>query len=132
MDYEPPGVGGGVMSRLRDEFATLVAAGERTDLARAALEIARIGYPTLEPDPWLQRLDALAAAVRPRLVPGASPEAAVAELTGHPFGDCGFHRHPQGDYDPRNSYPEDVPRQRAGLPVSPPPLPIEGGGRVWV
>src|SRR5262249_60427226 len=101
MDYEPPGVGGGVMSRLRDEFATLVAAGERTDLARAALEIARIGYPTLEPDPWLQRLDALAAAVRPRLVPGASPEAAAAPPTGYLFGACGLPGNQQGSYAPR-------------------------------
>src|SRR5262249_56147245 len=118
MDYEPPGVGGGVMSRLRDEFATLVAAGERTDLARAALEIARIGYPTLEPDPWLQRLDALAAAVRPRLVPGASPEAAVAELTRYLFGDCGFPRHPQEDYDPPNNYPNHLPPPPTAIPHS--------------
>jgi regulator of sirC expression with transglutaminase-like and TPR domain len=118
------------MRRLRDDFAALVAAGEQTDLARAALGIARIGYPTLEPCPWLQRLDALAAAVRPRLVPGASPEAAVAELTGYLFGDCGFHGNQQEYYDPRNSYLNDVLERRTGIPISLSVVLIEVGARV--
>ncbi len=106
------------MGRLREDFAALVAAGENVELARAALEIARIGYPTLRPDPWLERLDALAAAVRPRLVRGTSPEASVAEVTGYLFGDCGFHGNQQEYYDPRNSYLNDVLERRTGIPIS--------------
>jgi len=68
------------MGGLREDFAALAAAGERTDLARAALAIARIAYPDLDPAPYLRQLDDLAAAVRPRLYPQASPEAAVTEL----------------------------------------------------
>src|SRR5205807_1463372 len=61
------------MGGLREDFAALVAAGERTNLARAALAIARIAYPDLDPAPYLRQLDGLAAAVRPRLHPGGRP-----------------------------------------------------------
>jgi regulator of sirC expression with transglutaminase-like and TPR domain len=118
------------MGRLRDDFATLVAAGGGPDLGRGALEIARIGYPTLEPGPWLHRLDALAAAVRPRLVPGASPEAAAATVTGFLFGECGFHGNQQEYYDPRNSYLNDVLERRTGIPISLAVVLIEVGARV--
>src|SRR5207253_2417292 len=53
------------MGGLREDFAALAAAGDRTDLARAALAIARIAYPDLDPAPYLRQLDDLAAAVRP-------------------------------------------------------------------
>ena len=77
------------MGGLREDFAALAAAGERTDLARAALAIARIAYPDLDVAPYLRQLDDLAAAVRPRFYPQASPEAAVTELAGYLFGECG-------------------------------------------
>jgi len=118
------------MTRLRDEFAALVAPGAKTGLARAALAIARIGYPTLEPAPWLRQLDALAAAVRPRLPAGASPEAAVGEITGYLFGDCGFHGNEQEYYDPRNSYLNDVLDRRTGIPITLSVLYMELGRRV--
>ena len=41
------------MTRLRDELAALLAAGDPPDLGRAALTIARIGYPELEAEPYL-------------------------------------------------------------------------------
>src|SRR4029453_14866702 len=72
-----PGVsryGVSVMPGLRERFATLVAAPSCT-LDRAALEIARIGHPDLDPTPTLGHLDALADDVRPRLTraPPAPP-----------------------------------------------------------
>jgi hypothetical protein len=36
---------------LREELAGLAAAGEQTDLARAALVIARVVHPALDPAP---------------------------------------------------------------------------------
>src|SRR5438445_11901588 len=106
------------MGGLRQDFAALLAAGGQTDLARAALAIARIAYPDLDPAPYVRQLDDLAAAVRPRLFPRASPEAAVTELAGYLFGECGFRGNQEEYYDPRNSYLNDVLERRTGIPIS--------------
>ena len=116
--------------RLVDDFAALVAAGERTDLARGALAIARIGHPDLVADPWLRRLDALADAVRKRLPPGTSRDGAVAALAGYLFGDCGFHGNHDDYYDPRNSYLNDVLERRTGIPITLSVVLLEVGARL--
>ena len=118
------------MGGLREDFAALAAAGERTDLARAALAIARIAYPDLDPAPYLRQLDDLAAAVRPRLYPQASPEAAVTELAGYLFGECGFRGNQEEYYDPRNSYLNDVLERRTGIPITLSLVLIETGVRL--
>ncbi len=118
------------MGGLREDFTALVAAGERTDLARAALTIARIAYPDLDPAPSLRRLDDLAAAVRPRLFPQASPEVAAAELAGYLFRECGFRGNQEEYYDPRNSYLNDVLERRLGIPITLSVVLIEIGARL--
>jgi len=118
------------MVGLREDFAALVTAGERTDLARAALAIARIAYPALDPAPYLRQLDGLAATVRPRLYPHASPEAAAAELAGYLFGECGFRGNQEEYYDPRNSYLNDVLERRTGIPITLALVLIETGARL--
>ena len=118
------------MGGLREDFAALAAAGERTDLARAALAIARIAYPDLDPAPYLRQLDDLAAVVRPRLYPQASPEAAVTELAGYLFGECGFRGNQEEYYDPRNSYLNDVLERRTGIPITLSVVLIETGARL--
>src|SRR3989454_12535336 len=117
------------MGGLREDFAAL-AAGERTDLARAAFAIARIAYPDLDPAPYLRQLDDLAAAVRPRLYPQASPEAAVTELAGYLFRECGFRGNREEYYDPRNSYLNDVLERRLGIPITLSVVLIETGARL--
>ena len=106
------------MQRLRDEFAALVAAGDRMDLGRAALAIARIAYPDLEADRYLRQLDALAAAARPRLAAGASAAHAAGEIASYLFGECGFHGNQEDYYDPRNSFLNEVLERRAGIPIT--------------
>jgi len=118
------------MGRLRDDFAALVVAGDRTDLAEAALAIARIAYPALEPGPSLARLDDLAAAIRPRLPAGAGLEASVEALTGYLFGECGFRGNREEYYDPRNSYLNDVLERRTGIPITLSVVLIEVGARL--
>src|SRR2546427_5182815 len=118
------------MGGLREDFAALAAAGERTDLARAALAIARIAYPDLDPAPYLRQLDGVAAAFRPRLHPQASPEAAAAELAGYLFGECGFRGNQEEYYDPRNSYLNDVLERRTGIPITLSVVLIETGARL--
>ena len=118
------------MGGLRQDFAALLAAGGQTDLARAALAIARIAYPDLDPAPYVRQLDDLAAAVRPRLFPRASPEAAVTELAGYLFGECGFRGNQEEYYDPRNSYLNDVLERRTGIPITLAVVLIETGARL--
>jgi regulator of sirC expression with transglutaminase-like and TPR domain len=115
---------------LPEDFALVVAEGERCDLARAALVIARIAYPTLEPTPHLARLDELAADVRPRLAPGVFPEHAAAVLSGYLFGECGFRGNREHYYDPRNSFLNDVLERRTGIPISLALVLIETAARV--
>src|SRR3989442_1421316 len=116
--------------RLRDEFAALVAAGERADLGRAPLSIARIAYPTLEPPPHLAALDALARGARARVVAARAPERAAVELAGYLFGECGFRGNQEDYYDPRNSFLNDVLERRTGLPITLALVFMEAGARL--
>jgi regulator of sirC expression with transglutaminase-like and TPR domain len=118
------------VQRLRDEFAALVAAGDGTDLGRAALAIARIAYPDLDADRYLRQLDALAAAARPRLAAGASAALAAGEIASYLFDECGFHGNQEDYYDPRNSFLNEVLERRAGIPITLSVVLIEVGRRV--
>jgi regulator of sirC expression with transglutaminase-like and TPR domain len=118
------------MTALRDEFAALVAPGDGADLARGALTIARIAYPTLDVDRWLGELDALADGVRSRLAPGMSPADAVDALATQLFGDGGFRGNQDDYYDPRNSFLNDVLTRRIGIPISLAVVLIETGARL--
>jgi regulator of sirC expression with transglutaminase-like and TPR domain len=106
------------MTALRDDFAALAAQGERCDLGRAALTIARIAYPALDVARYLAELDGLADGVRPRCTRSMAPEDAVAELMAHVFETCGFHGNRDDYYDPRNSFLNDVLERRTGIPIS--------------
>jgi len=106
------------MSQGRERFATLVAAGDRCELGRGALEIARIAYPDLDPDVHLRRLDELAAAVRPRVASDQPPAEAVGVVVSYLFDECGFRGNADDYYDPRNSFLNDVLERRTGIPIS--------------
>jgi regulator of sirC expression with transglutaminase-like and TPR domain len=119
------------MPGIRDRFAALVGPDHPVDLARAALEIARIAYPQLEPDPWLQSLDDLAAAARRHLPEGNLEQRATA-LARFLFEDCGFRGNQDDYYDPRNSFLNDVLTRRVGIPISLAVVMMEVGRRVGV
>jgi regulator of sirC expression with transglutaminase-like and TPR domain len=106
------------MTRLRDEFAAVVAAGDSPDLGRAALAIARIGYPELEPEPYLAELDTLAAAAAAHLPTGRSDDEAVRAVAGYLFRERGFRGNEEDYYDPRNSFLNDVLIRRIGIPIT--------------
>jgi len=117
-----------VVPGLRDRFTTLVPDGF-TDLARPALEIARIAYPDLDPAPSLHALDELAAAARPSIVAAPDPAAAADALATFLFGQCGFRGNQDDYYDPRNSFLNDVLARRLGIPISLSVVMIEIGRR---
>jgi regulator of sirC expression with transglutaminase-like and TPR domain len=106
------------MTRLRDELAAVLAAGDSPDLGRAALTIARIGYPELDPAPYLAELDALAAAAAARVPARASDDEAVRAVAGYLFRERGFRGNEEDYYDPRNSFLNDVLIRRIGIPIT--------------
>jgi regulator of sirC expression with transglutaminase-like and TPR domain len=118
------------MPGIRDRFAALVTAGQRCDLAVAALEIARIADPELDPAPTLRRLDQLADDLRRRLPDGASAAEATAELTRFLFEEHGFRGNQDDYYDPRNSFLNEVVERRLGIPISLSVVMIEIGQRI--
>jgi regulator of sirC expression with transglutaminase-like and TPR domain len=118
------------VTRLRDEFAAVLGAGSPPDLGCAALTIARIGYPELDPRPYLAELDGLAAAARARVPASAPPDEAVRAVAGFLFKEQGFRGNADDYYDPRNSFLNDVLVRRTGIPITLAVVLIETSARV--
>lgn len=100
-------------------FKRLVTVPEaELDLAQAALQIACIAYPGLDPSPSIRKLDMLAADLQPRLAPLHSTLEQAAEIARYLFVDCGFTGNTGNYYDVRNSFLNDVLERRLGIPIS--------------
>jgi len=117
---------------LRASFARVTATGERCDVARSALVIARIAYPALAPEAALATLDALAAGVRPRLDPSDPLERRAAVLAHYLFDECGYHGNRDDYHDPRNSFLNDVLERRTGIPITLAVVLLEVAARVGI
>jgi regulator of sirC expression with transglutaminase-like and TPR domain len=93
---------------------------EPLDLARAALVVAKIEYPRLDPEETIAKLDALGAEIRSRVAARHGPPVAVrvAELNYLLFSEHGFagNRRYYGDF--RNSLLNVVVERRTGIPIS--------------
>lgn len=101
----------------RDRFAALLAQ-QPIPLDEAALAIAAEAYPTLDPEPYLARLDALGARVR-RAAPGPlRPAAALRALREVLTDEEGFRGNSEDYEDPRNSFLNDVLDRKLGIPIS--------------
>lgn len=98
------------------------------DLARAALLVARVEYPDLDPTPSLARLANLAA--RSGIDPGWRPRAALERLRRFLFEEEAFHGNAEQYYDPRNSCLNDVLDRKVGIPITLSVLVMEVGRRV--
>ena len=104
----------------------LVAAATEpgTGLAQAALVVARIEYPNLDPGPYLARLDALGEGARQAMVRRSadsddrSPASCVRALNEYLFDDQGFEGNRQRYEDPRNSCLNEVLERRTGIPIT--------------
>ncbi|MDX2154617.1 MAG: transglutaminase-like domain-containing protein [Bryobacteraceae bacterium] len=83
-------------------------------LDQAALDLAAIEFPDLEPASYLSRLDELAARV-----PAADRgEEFVAALNHVLFEESGFTGNAADYYNPRNSCLNEVLERRAGIPIT--------------
>lgn len=113
---------------LRAFCQTVRAADPDLDLARGALEIARIEHPDLTPARELLRLDSLAARSGARSV--GDPLKALHRLREFLFEEEGFSGNAADYYDPRNSCLNDVLDRRLGIPITLSVLMMEVGRRV--
>ena len=97
--------------------ASLNAPGH--DLAPAALALARVEYPALEPAPWLAELDRLAALAARRIATcGIDTDATIRAFNEFLYDECGFHGNRDRYDDPRNSFLNEVLDRRTGLPIT--------------
>jgi len=106
------------MPNTREQFTALVAAGSRCDLDHAALEIARIAYPDLDPRPYLARIEAYADTLRTRIGQTLPPHQATLEVARYLFEELEFRGNSDDYYDPRNSFLNDVLDRRTGIPIA--------------
>jgi regulator of sirC expression with transglutaminase-like and TPR domain len=84
----------------------------------AALEIASIEAPDLDPQPYLAMLDRMASGIASRLPSGAAGREFVPAANRYLFDELGF-RGNQVDYnDPRNSCLNYVLDRRTGIPIT--------------
>lgn len=89
-------------------------------LAPAALAIAGVEYPALDPAPYLQRLERMGEAAAGRLQrhQGTGAHALVATLNAYLYEELGFSGNRQHYDDPRNSFLNEVFDRRIGIPIS--------------
>jgi regulator of sirC expression with transglutaminase-like and TPR domain len=110
----------------KDLTAALVDASNApgTALAPAALVIARIECPRLDPEPYLARLDAMGDAARRAVERQASATGdwstpcSVRALNEYLFDDLQFTGNRDKYEDPRNSCLNEVLERRTGIPLT--------------
>jgi regulator of sirC expression with transglutaminase-like and TPR domain len=92
-----------------------------TGLAHAALVIARIEFPRLDPDPYLAKLDALGESARQVIVqhaPDGDTLCCIKAVNEHLFGELKFAGNRDKYEDPRNSCLNEVLDRRTGIPIT--------------
>ena len=103
------------------QLAQWVSSGESAiPLAGAALLLARLDNPDLDPAPYLAEIDRMAADLRASLgdADRVSPEATLAALNRWLFAENGFHGSRDDFSNKSNSYLNEVIDDREGLPIT--------------
>jgi regulator of sirC expression with transglutaminase-like and TPR domain len=111
---------------LQARAAQVAAALERAmnapaeDLAPAALAIARVEYPSLDPAPYFEALDRMGreAAARVAHAGGAGGQESIHALNEYLYDEQGFTGNRERYDDPRNSFLNEVLDRRTGIPIS--------------
>jgi regulator of sirC expression with transglutaminase-like and TPR domain len=89
------------------------------DLAPAALAIARVEYPTLDVESYLNAIDRMGDAAAARVSQaGARGQDAIAALNEYLYDDQRFTGNREAYDDPRNSFLNEVLDRRTGIPIS--------------
>ncbi len=93
--------------------------GERAgDLDAAALEMASIDRPDLDPGPYLETLDQIASEIATRLGRGHDGPKFLRVANHYLFEELGFRGNEAEYYDPRNSCLDAVLDRRTGIPIT--------------
>jgi regulator of sirC expression with transglutaminase-like and TPR domain len=109
-----PGTGGD-----RQALLDLLARRPSTiDLDRAALEVAKIGYPDLDTDFWVSELDRHAFAIADRAWDLSDGEHFVQTTNRYLFGELGLRGNDENYYDADNSFLHRVLSTGLGMPIS--------------
>jgi regulator of sirC expression with transglutaminase-like and TPR domain len=90
--------------------------GSRLD--RAALELACIQFPGLDPGPCLNQLTDFASQLGDRLRNFNDGRDFVEKAQRYLFGELGFHGNEAAFFDPRNSCLNQVLERRIGIPIT--------------
>src|SRR6516164_5017142 len=88
------------------------------DIARAALTLACMEYPELDPQTYLRRLDTLAMRVNAGLRASPTARETIALLNRVLFEEEGLRGNRDDYYDPRNSFLNDVLDRKLGIPIT--------------
>jgi regulator of sirC expression with transglutaminase-like and TPR domain len=86
------------------------------ELAPAALAIARVEYPSLDPKPWLQMLERMGREAAARME--GPRENALRAFNEYLYDEQGFSGNRERYDDPRNSFINEVLERRMGIPIS--------------
>ena len=100
----------------RELERALDAPGE--DLGAAALAIARVEYPSLEPGRYLDELCAMAEEATTRIKGARGTDGAIGAFNEYLYDEKGFSGNRQRYDDPRNSFLNEVLERRTGIPIS--------------
>jgi regulator of sirC expression with transglutaminase-like and TPR domain len=106
------------------EALTLATNGPGTGVAAAALVIARIEYPRLDPGRYLARLDLMGAAARDAVerhttaASDGAPLSCIQAINHYLFDELRFVGNRDKYDDPRNSCLNEVLDRRTGIPIT--------------
>lgn len=105
------------LSALYNEFRQVLSQGE-LDLAQAAMVIARLEYPDLNPTNSLRIIDSLAEAIKKRIPESATLEQKLRAIVQYLFHEENYRGNDTNYYDPRNSCLNEVLVSKLGIPIS--------------
>lgn len=106
---------GSAAESLRDLLARRPS---RIELDSAALEIARIEYPDLDPGPFLAQLDHYAFTIAGRARDLSDGACFIETANQYLFGELGFRGNEEDYYNPENCCLNRVIETRLGIPIT--------------
>ncbi len=92
--------------------------GPGEELGTAALAIARVEYPALDPSRYLDELGEMSEEASARIRGAAATDEAIGAFNEYLYDEKGFSGNRQNYDDPRNSFLNEVLERRTGIPIS--------------
>jgi regulator of sirC expression with transglutaminase-like and TPR domain len=106
-------------SQAKNQFERfLTQPDKQINLAQAALMVARLEYPDLDINTYMQRIHQLAAEIRSTLPENPNAAETLSRLNQVLFTEKGYEGNSSHYYDPRNSFLNDVIDRKLGIPIS--------------